>query len=367
MVVRRLRRTGPALALVFVLLLGTGAARAGDDLLTGDHAAEPAAPEAAPIAEGAAKAHDKLFAENRFPSATVCRTCHPDQYREWAMSQHSYAQLSPVLQAMQGLILKLTNVSNGDFCIRCHNQVGMNLGEKIFMSSMDRHPTSREGITCIVCHRVGSSYGKVSGRMQLDEGPIFSPVKGPTGNAELKRVLSTPDEYHVVTEAGQQGRGIHTDIVRFPRISTSAFCGQCHDVNLANGLRLEEAFSEWKHSPASKRGVTCQDCHMSTEPGKPVGYAVGPAAVVGGVPTRPRKRTDTASPDPTTPSSTPASSRTTRRPTSSRPSRSGSPSTGRPAGAPGSSRTTSRRGSSSRPAGARSTTATTRAPSSRKT
>jgi hypothetical protein len=244
------------------------------------------------VEQEAAKAHKQLFVENTFPSATVCRTCHPDQYREWAMSQHAYAQLSPVLQAMQGLILKLTNGSNGDFCIRCHNPVGMNLGEPLFMSSIDRHPTSREGVTCVVCHRLDKNYGKISGRLAIVEGNLFSPVYGPTGNVELKRVLENRDRYRVVTDPKQQGRGIHTDVERLPAISTSAFCGTCHDVTLADNLRLEEAFSEWKNSPAGKRGTTCQDCHMSKEPGKPSGYATGPAAMVGSVPTTPRKRAD---------------------------------------------------------------------------
>ena len=260
--------------------------------------AKPAEPSSSPtrpqdpIEQEAAKAHKQLFVENRYPSATVCRTCHPDQYREWSMSQHSYSQLSPVLQAMQGLILKLTNGSFGDFCIRCHNQVGMNMGEPLFMSSMDRHPTSREGVTCIVCHRLDKNYGKLSGRLAIVEGSLFAPVYGPSGNTELKRVLENRDQYRVVTDPKQQGRGIHTDVEKFPPISTPGFCGTCHDVTLPDNLRLEEAFSEWKNSPAAKNGVTCQDCHMSTEPGKPSGYATGPAAMVGAVPTRPRKRAD---------------------------------------------------------------------------
>ena len=70
------------------------------------------------------------------------------------------------------------------------------------------------------------------------------------------------------------------------------FCGACHDVTLFNGFRLEEAFSEYRLSPAAARGVTCQDCHMGKEQGVASGYETGPAAVVGGVPTLPRKLTN---------------------------------------------------------------------------
>ena len=235
--------------------------------------------------------HEKLFLENRFPSANTCATCHPDHFREWSVSPHAYAQMSPVFNAMHGTILKLTNGTNGDFCIRCHTPVGMNLGEPEFMSNMDRHPTSREGVTCIVCHRVNRAYGKLSGRLAIVEGDLFEPVYGPKGNDELKRVIDS-GEYFVNTERGKAGRAVHTQAEKFFQISTSGFCGTCHDVNLVNGFRLEEAFSEFKNSPAAEQGISCQDCHMGTEPGVASGYAEAPAAVVGGRPSLPRKRTD---------------------------------------------------------------------------
>ena len=235
--------------------------------------------------------HEALFLENRFPSATTCANCHPDHYREWSVSPHAYAQMSPVFNAMHGTVLKLTNGTNGDFCIRCHTPVGMNLGEPEFMSNMDRHPTSREGVTCIVCHRINKSYGKLSGRLAIVEGDLFEPVYGPQGNAELQRVLDS-GEYRVNTERGRAGRAIHTRAEKFFQLSTSGLCATCHDVNLVNGFRLEEAFSEFKTAPAAKNGQSCQDCHMGTEPGVASGYATAPAAVVGGKPTMPRKRTD---------------------------------------------------------------------------
>jgi hypothetical protein len=241
--------------------------------------------------ESAEEQHAALFLENRFPAATTCATCHPDHYREWSVSPHSYAQMSPVFNAMHGTILKLTNGTNGDFCIRCHTPVGMNLGEPEFMSNIDRHPTSREGVTCVVCHRLNRPYGKLSGRLAIVEGDLFEPVYGPTGNAELARVIAS-DEYRVNTERGRAGRAIHTRAEPFFQITTSGLCATCHDVNLVNGFRLEEAFSEFKTSPAAAEGISCQDCHMGTDPGVPSGYAEGPAAVVGGRETRPRKRTD---------------------------------------------------------------------------
>ncbi len=244
------------------------------------------------IAEPAAAQDGQVGSvDDRYPSANTCASCHPDHYREWSVSQHAYAQMSPVFNAMHGTILQLTNGTLGDFCIRCHTPVGMNLGEPLFMTNMDRNPTSREGITCIVCHRRDLAYGKVSGRLAIVEGDIFDPIYGPIGNEELQRVIES-DSFRVNIERGQAGRAIHTRIETLDQISTSSFCGTCHDVNEPNGFRLEEAFSEYKASPAAARGISCQDCHMSTEPGRPSGYAEAPAAIVGGIPTRARKRTN---------------------------------------------------------------------------
>ena len=52
-------------------------------------------------------------------------------------------------------------------------------------------------------------------------------------------------------------------------IRTSAFCGSCHDVTSPEGIRLEEAYSEWQNSPAAADGITCQHCHMGPVQGVP--------------------------------------------------------------------------------------------------
>lgn len=247
------------------------------------------------------QAHAQVFLQNRFPSATACGGCHPKHYREWSVSQHAYAQMSPVFNAMHGKILKLTNGTNGDFCIRCHTPVGMNLKEKEFMSNIDRHPTSREGITCIVCHRLNQPYGKLSGRLAIVEGDVTQPIYGPVGdNAELNKAIKKGG---LITDPEKAGRKIHGQVSPFFQLNTSGFCGSCHDVTLVNGFRLEEAFSEYKNSPAAKKGISCQDCHMGKEPGRVLAdrnapefakknYDFGPAAIVGNIDSAPRKLTN---------------------------------------------------------------------------
>jgi hypothetical protein len=242
-----------------------------------------------------------LAASDLYPSATACGECHPTQYRQWSVSQHAYAQLSPVFNTMQGAIAVLTNGTLGDFCIRCHNQVGMNLGEPTFTAQADRHPTSREGISCVVCHRLNREYSKISGRFFLETGPVTSTIYGPTGNnTELDAAIEAGG---LVTDPNKAGRKVHAQTEQFFQLTTGGFCGGCHDVVELNGFRLEDAFSEWKNSPAAKAGISCQDCHMGVEQGKIAidrddpeferkNYAFGPAAKVGGRATADRKLTN---------------------------------------------------------------------------
>jgi nitrate/TMAO reductase-like tetraheme cytochrome c subunit len=247
-------------------------ANAADDKETLDDADQSADADLS-----AEDAHEALSAEERYPPAATCGTCHPKHYREWSVSQHAYSQLSPVYLSLNNRINQLTNGSNGDFCLRCHNQIGANLGESSFVSNLERHPTSREGITCVVCHRVNKAYNKASGRLALVEGTLTEPVFGPTGNEELARVLDNAQEYGVTTDPNARGQLIHKEAKQF---------------TLFNGFRLEEAFSEYRLSPAAAKGVTCQDCHMGKVQGISSGYDYGPAAVVFDVPTKPRKLTN---------------------------------------------------------------------------
>ncbi len=261
------------------------AAGATDARLSGD------ATNSGQLAQTTEDAHEDLFAEQRYPSAATCGSCHPKHYKEWSVSQHSYSQLSPVYLSLNNKINELANGSNGDFCLRCHNQVGANLGENSFVSNLERHPTSREGITCVVCHRIEKNFNKASGRLALVEGGLTEPIYGPTGNSELERVLDKAQDFGVVTDPTERGQLIHKEVKKFTGISTPVFCGSCHDVTLFNGFRLEEAYSEYRTSPAAARGETCQDCHMGKIQGKVSGYEHGPAAVVDGTATEPRKLT----------------------------------------------------------------------------
>lgn len=251
-----------------------------------------------------------LRSEKRFPTAASCSQCHPDHYAEWSMSPHAYAMMDPVFNSLHTLLLERTGGSNGDFCIRCHSEVGMQREEKMLSSAMLRTPIMIEGISCVVCHRVDRDFGNSSGRLTMTHGTVTAPVYGPAGNKNLKAAIEDK-KFGLVTKDDEIGKAVHADALKFPVLETSGACAACHDVNVPHGFRIESTFTEWKNSPASKAGQTCQDCHMNKtqgvvpEPrlsadGRDLNFDFGPAAKVRnsprdnreGISTPPRKRTN---------------------------------------------------------------------------
>jgi hypothetical protein len=231
-----------------------------------------------------------------YPSAMECATCHPKQTREWSVSPHAYTQMSPVFNAMTGFVGVGTNGTNGDFCMRCHTPAGMAMGEPIFMDNPDREQVSREGITCIACHKVNRNYGRVSGRQHIKPGDVFTEVYGPEGGEELARVQELP-EFQLASPDNKKGMAVHLKAEKFFEMSEPSFCGTCHEFYNQVGLRNQETLSEYRHSQSAKDGISCQDCHMGKSPGVSLGddsenYEYGPAAIVNGKPTKTRKLTN---------------------------------------------------------------------------
>lgn len=81
-------------------------------------------------------------------------------------------------------------------------------------------------------------------------------------------------------------------MTRDKQVSQPGFCGRCHDVRLVNGVRFEDLFSEYKQTPAAKRGEACQACHMGPVSGISSEYPDASAAIVRGKPSRPARRTN---------------------------------------------------------------------------
>jgi len=217
-----------------------------------------------------------------YPTAAQCGACHKQIYDEWASSAHAYSSISPMFHAFEQKFQELTKGTVGTFCVRCHQQVGTQLGENRETPLWARSQISREGVTCITCHRVKEQYGKVNGERRVEPGKITEPVYGTGEKSVIKDILANKDTYSVKTGKDGRGTDIHNGMMTNPQLGKSEFCVSCHQVAVNLGIKLEIVWDQYRDSPARKAGVTCQDCHMGKVPGKPEGYATAPSAVIGG-------------------------------------------------------------------------------------
>jgi len=234
--------------------------------------------------------HAKAFADSEYPTAATCGACHTQIYQEWSSSSHAYASISPMFHKFEQIINDLSKGTVGSFCVRCHQQVGTQRGELRETPLWERSQISREGVTCITCHRVSAEYGKVNGERTVQPGDISRPVFGTGRDSKLKEILSQKDAYKIATTKEDRGARIHLGFTKMDQLSKSQFCVSCHQVAVNPQIKLEVVWDQYRASPAAAAGVTCQDCHMGKTPGVAAGYATGPSAVLDGKPINPERR-----------------------------------------------------------------------------
>lgn len=226
--------------------------------------------------------HAEVFNLNQYPLASECAKCHQTIYDEWRSSNHAYASISPMFHKFEQRINDLAPTI-GNFCVRCHAQVGTQLGEAREAPLWERSEIAREGITCITCHRVNEKYGKVNGDRHIIPGEIYDPVYGASDGSGLAEVVANSKSYNVkLSEKDGRGKPIHNAAIQFTNLQESEFCVSCHQVAVNLGIKLEVVWDQYRASPAKKAGVSCQDCHMSKVPGVAAGFDKMPSAIVDG-------------------------------------------------------------------------------------
>ena len=206
------------------------------------------------------------------------------------MSAHAYASISPMFHKFEQKINDLSQGTIGTFCLRCHASVGTTVNERRELPLWDRSPVSREGVTCVTCHRVREEYGRVNGERRIERGAMVLPMSGKSDGKTMQQVLTNQSFYKVKTTPEGRGREIHDGVFQMVQMDKSEFCVSCHQVAVHPGIKLEVVWEQFRASPAFKQGVTCQDCHMGKTPGKADGYLTAPAAIVDGKPINPGRK-----------------------------------------------------------------------------
>ncbi|MEM8789975.1 MAG: multiheme c-type cytochrome [Pseudomonadota bacterium] len=229
--------------------------------------------------------HVAAYKTSPFPSAVQCAECHQKIFWEWASSNHAYASISPMFHKFEQRLNTLASGTVGTFCVRCHQQIGTQLGEQRETPLWERSQIAREGITCVTCHRVGSEFGRVNGERHIRPGTIYEPMIG-AGNAPgVATVLADKDRFNVSKNQNEDGSPIHTGAIAFEDISKSEFCVSCHQVAVHPGIKLEVVYEQYRASPAASLGIQCQECHMGRVQGvalKEDNYEKWPVAIVNG-------------------------------------------------------------------------------------
>lgn len=172
-------------------------------------------------------------------SAKRCGNCHPDQYAEWAQSNHAKAIADPIYRA------DLAAQREPFFCDQCHAPLVEQLPRRTLalLALWPRlFPLQREnprfdpglheeGVTCVTCHQVDG----------FIEGPRGDPTAHPTRRSE----------------------GLLSEQV----------CEKCHTLAMQHLGSLQrplmETVTEWREYRARGGDQVCQECHMPAVADRP--------------------------------------------------------------------------------------------------
>ncbi|MBA2542436.1 MAG: hypothetical protein H0V17_22535 [Deltaproteobacteria bacterium] len=203
----------------------------------------------------AACSDDTALSVEQLRDPGTCKQCHPQHFAQWSGSMHAYASEDPVFVAMNKRGQRETNNTLGDFCVRCHAPMAVELG---LTNGIDFDPATlpaeAKGITCYFCHNVDSvgelhNNGLILANDQTMRGGVKDPVKN---SAHFSKYDAKMDS----------------------DVNESELCGSCHDIvvpesinGVPGGVAVERTFAEWQDSffATDKRPgihLSCGSCHM---------------------------------------------------------------------------------------------------------
>ena len=278
-----------------------------------------------------------------YPTAAQCGECHKQIYEEWSSSQHAYASISPMFHEFEQKFQELTQGTVGTFCVRCHQQVGTQLGERA-KRRFGREPDLARGREL---HHLPPGQGAVRQGQRRAPGRAGQDLEPVYGSGE-KRHQRRPRQQGNLLRQNQHRRARQRHPQRHDHERPDHQVGVlrqlppgCRQPGHQAGDRLgsvsrQPGTQSRRHLPGLPHGQGSPESPRAMRPRPPPWSAARRS-------TRDASMPITASSARAIRSPTPASSLTTRRPRPSA-SRIGWSSTGAPAGAPPSSKTRSHDG-----------------------
>ncbi|MCU7835030.1 MAG: cytochrome c family protein [gamma proteobacterium symbiont of Taylorina sp.] len=235
------------------------------------------------------KANDKSI---HHISASVCKTCHKETYKQWKGSMHanSTAFNDPIHGTFYRKVVgdpgkEGVKMKNGKYpvCLQCHAPNAA----KDKVTKLDSKPAYAEGVNCIACHTLKTFKGTKGKNGKLNLGlkayEYTDKIQGTGRNSNhlLSNLTAGGDEFGFTDGDDDKkpnphlGKSVTVDGKEIPalpmesnpkQLRTSDACMGCHDKrNNSHGVPLCATGDEYISSNAK---ADCLSCHMPTTGGK---------------------------------------------------------------------------------------------------
>lgn len=192
-------------------------------------------------------------------SAAECATCHQREFEEWAPSLHAIAGRDNVYERAveANEDLHRNGVEKARFCEGCHAPGEVLAGRTNRLKSVMPSDAETEGITCVMCHTA------IHADPEEGNGALTLAVNSGADQLSGALILTAPRDH------ARAFGGADTNAL----IAKSDFCGGCHTETYDRSMSKAESpqhvqttFAEWRDSWYARNDVTCQDCHMASDP-----------------------------------------------------------------------------------------------------
>lgn len=161
---------------------------------------------------------------------------------------HAYASEDPLFRALNAKGQRETDGALGDFCVRCHAPLAVELGLTDDGLNLDALDPAVLGVNCYFCHTAESVEGRHNNPVVLArDGVLRGSYADPVDNA-----------FH---------RSAYSPLLDRDAPDSAGLCGSCHDIVTPSGAHIERTYLEWEESVYAREDtafqrLTCGNCHM---------------------------------------------------------------------------------------------------------